>query len=75
MDGDDMIPLVLAHVEQHPLPQHTGRAHHAVDRTPLLDRGGDDLLTDGELRNVAGHGDRRATRRLDLGNDRISDIA
>ena len=35
---DDRIPLLLGHVEEHPLPQDAGDAHDAVDATERVDR-------------------------------------
>ena len=36
VDGDDGVPLVLAHVEDHPLAQDAGAAHEDVEVAELL---------------------------------------
>ena len=75
MHGDDVIPLVFAHVEQHALAKHACRADDTVDRTPVVDGGGDDLLANVELGDVASDGDSAAALCRDLGDDGVSDLA
>ena len=70
-----MIPLVFAHVEQHALTQHARRADDTVDRTPVVDGAGDDLLADVELGDVAGDGDGIAALGRDLGDDGVGNLA
>ena len=70
-----MIPLVFAHVEQHALAKHARRADDTVDRTPVVDGGGNDLLANIELGDVAGDGDSAAAFGRDLGDDGVGDLA
>src|SRR5665213_3334234 len=39
MNPDDVVPLVVAHVEQHPVSHQTGVIDHDVDAAEVFDRG------------------------------------
>src|SRR6058998_3307920 len=58
VDGDDRVPLLLAHVEDHPVAQDAGVVHQDVDRAELLDRRLDDALGGREVGDAVGVGDR-----------------
>ena len=61
---DDRVPFVLGHVEEHAFTEDAGHCHHAVDPTPPLDAGTDDLLATVEGGHAFGHGHRLAARSL-----------
>ena len=75
VDGDHVVELLLAHVEQHPLADNAGHAGYAVDGPPVLDRRVDDALANLHLGHVSGHGDRRATGGGNLGHHSIGYLA
>ena len=64
MRGDDGVPLVLGHVEQHPLAQDPGHGHDPVDPSPPLDGGVHDPFTARHRAHVLGDGQRLAAGRL-----------
>ena len=72
---DDRVPLVLGHVEEHPLPEDAGHRHHPVDPAPPLDAGADDLLAAVEGGHALGHGHRLAAGGLDVGDQRLGHLA
>src|SRR5207237_3761031 len=42
MDGDDRVPLLLAHVEDHPVAEDAGAGDERVEPAPFLERRADD---------------------------------
>ena len=75
MGLDDRVPLLLGHVEQHPLPQDAGHGHHPVDAAPALRAGPDDPLAAGQGGDALGHGHGLAAGGLDLGDDGLGHLA
>jgi hypothetical protein len=75
MSGDDGVPLVFGHIEEHALPQDPGHGHDAVDPAPRLEGRGNETRTGFHLRDVVGEGDRLATGRRDLGHHRVGHLA
>ena len=69
------VPLVLGHVEQHPLAEDAGHGHHAVDPAPALGTRPDDPLAAGQGGDALGHGDRLAAGGFDLGDDGLGHLA
>ena len=73
--GDDGVPLVLGHVEQHPLAQDAGHGHDPVDPPPPLDGGVHDPLAAGHRAHVLGHGHGLTAGRLDLFDHGLGHLA
>ena len=72
---DDCVPLILGHVEEHPLAEDASHCHHAVDPAPALDAGSNDLLSAGQGRDAFGHGNSLAACGLDLGDESVGHLA
>jgi hypothetical protein len=75
MCGDDGIPFILRHVEEHALAQNARHRHHAVDVAVGVDGGRDEALAGVHFRNVVGHGEGLAARLGDLGHDGLGHLA
>ena len=76
VNAHDVVELVLGHVEQHPLAQDAGDADHAVDAARTCPSPASTIAcAAGHRRDVAGDGDRLAAGGLDLGDDRVGDLA
>lgn len=66
---DHVVPLVLGHVEHHPVPQDARHVHQHVEPAELGERGADELLRGPVVGDVGGVGDGLAARRHDLLGD------
>src|SRR6185503_19659885 len=66
---EDGIPLLLAHVEDHPVAHDAGAGHQDVDPPEALDGGVDDAPRAVEVGHRFGIGDRLATGGGDLLRD------
>jgi hypothetical protein len=66
VDPDHQVPLLVGHVEQHPVAQHPGVVHHDVQPAELLGGGGEQRVRGGSLGHVTRDEDGFTARRLDL---------
>ncbi len=73
--GDDGVPLVFGHVEQHPLAQDAGHGDDPVDLPPPFDGGVHDPLAAGHRAHVLGHGHGLTAGRLDLFDHGLGHLA
>ena len=73
--GDDRVPLVLGHVEQHPLAEDPGRADDAVDLAELSTAVSTMRWPPGHLGDRVGDGDGGAAGVGDLLDDGVGDLA
>ena len=72
---DDRVPLLLAHVEEHPLAQDAGDADDTVDPPEAVDRGLHDAGAALHRGDRVGHGDGVAAGGLDLLDHLVRDRA
>ncbi len=73
--GEDRVPLLLGHVEEHPFTQDPGHADDPVEPSVLRQRRLHDPLSARHRGDVVGHRDRLPARRPDLLGDRPRDLA
>ncbi len=69
LPGDDVVPLVFTHVDEHAISQHTGVVHQAVHFTEAAERGVEQALRALDGRDVRGVRDRGTACRGDLVRD------
>jgi hypothetical protein len=69
VDGDDRVPLLLGHVEEHAVAQNSGVVDEDVQPAVTVERAADDLLRRLEARDVVVARDRLAARGDDLVHD------
>jgi hypothetical protein len=72
--GEDGVPFLLGHVEEHPLAEDAGDAHGSVDPAVLGERGVHDAPPARHGGDVVGDGDGLAARRDDLLDDGRRDV-
>lgn len=65
VDGDDLIPVLIGHVEQHPVTGDTGVVDHDVQPTQPFGAG-DHLIGGGTQADIPGHRDGLRSGRRDL---------
>jgi hypothetical protein len=68
VNPDDVVPLGLGHVEDHPVAQDAGHVDEHVEPAELVDRARDEALGRVEVRDVGPVDDRLAARLGDLGH-------
>jgi hypothetical protein len=73
--GDDGVPVLFGHVEQHSLPQDAGGAHHPVDAPPIVDGALHDARAGRHFGHRIGHRDGRAAGCAYFGDDRVRHLA
>ena len=66
MDADNVVPLLLGHVEDHPVAQDAGDVDQDVELAELLDRLIDEPLAARHARDIHVIGDRLAAGGHDL---------
>ena len=66
VDADDVVPLLLGHVDEHAVPQDAGVVHQHVDVAEGVDGSLDQALGTAEVGDVVGVGDGLAAHGLDL---------
>ena len=66
MDADDLVPFLLAHVEDHPIAQDAGDVDQDVELPEFLDRVIDERLAAGHRRDILAVGSRAPTCGFDL---------
>ena len=71
MHPDDVVPLLLRHVENHAIAQDAGDVHEDIELAEFLDRLIDEALAAFDRRDVHVVGGGFAARRLDLLDDVI----
>ena len=54
--GDDRVPVLIGHVEQHPVPGDTGIVDHDVEPAEVLGTG-DEFIGGASRADVTGHRD------------------
>jgi len=64
--GDDRVPVLLRHVEDHPITQDAGVVDHDVELAEGVERALDDALGGLEVGHAVAVGDRLAAHLLDL---------
>jgi len=71
LHGHHLIPLLLAHVEDHPVAEDAGVVHEDIDAAELIDGGLDDVLAAVHRGDRVVVGDGFVAFRHDLGDDLI----
>jgi hypothetical protein len=71
VDAHDVVEVVLAHVEEHPVAQEAGVVHEDVEPAPLLEAAPDHGERVVPIGDVAAVGHRVATRSADLVDHRV----
>lgn len=75
VNGDDRVPLLLRHVEDHPLAEDARAAHQHVEIAELAEREIDDRPAPVHRRHALRARDGLAARRADRGHDLIGRFA